>query len=53
MALIFSAYMWIATVYYEEPQLVKDIGQKYQQYMNTTPRFIPDFRLSKTPVKVG
>lgn len=38
-----TAYTLIAVAHFEEPDLVRDIGQKYVEYMKTTPRYIPNF----------
>ena len=40
-----TAYMWLAVVYLEEPNLIKTFGQEYHQYMKKTPRFFPNILL--------
>jgi protein-S-isoprenylcysteine O-methyltransferase Ste14 len=37
------AYMLFATAYFEEPDLVREIGTEYEEYMKKTPRYIPNF----------
>eukprot|EP00731_Ephydatia_muelleri_P016406 Em0009g830a len=41
MSSVFTFYIVYATIYYEEPDLVKCLGPSYKKYMQDTPRFIP------------
>ena len=35
-------YTLFAVAQFEEPDLVKEIGSEYKEYMRTTPRYIPN-----------
>lgn len=41
LASMFSAYVVYAVATFEEPDLVKEFGPEYVEYMKTTPRFMP------------
>ena len=41
LSLSATGYMWLAVVYFEEPDLLQTFGQEYVAYMKGTPRFIP------------
>jgi protein-S-isoprenylcysteine O-methyltransferase Ste14 len=38
-----TLYIVCAVAYFEEPDLVKELGHEYEEYMKKTPRFIPNF----------
>ena len=38
---VFSAYTSLAVVYFEEPDLIKELGDDYAEYMRKVPRFCP------------
>ena len=38
---LLTAYIVCAVVMFEEPDLIKEFGQDYVEYMKTTPRFVP------------
>lgn len=42
LSLSATAYMWLAVMYLEEPNLIKTFGKEYRQYMKRTPRFLPN-----------
>lgn len=37
-------YILLAVAHFEEPDLVRKIGSKYEDYMKTTPRYIPSLK---------
>lgn len=39
--MMYTMYIMIAVPLYEEPDLVKQIGPEYAEYMRTTPGYIP------------
>lgn len=51
-ALGMSAYILIG-VYHEEKDLVREFGERYRQYVRTTGRFVPTWRLLKYQTDVG
>lgn len=42
-----STYIYIAVRYFEEPDLVRMIGKKYESYMEVTPSFCPFYPVTK------
>ena len=38
---MFTIYILIAVPLYEEPDLIKQLGPEYIEYMKTTPAYIP------------
>ena len=42
-----SIYIYIAVRFFEEPDLVQMIGEKYENYMEVTPSFCPFYPVSK------
>ena len=40
-SVMFTIYVLIAVPLYEEPDLIKQIGHEYTEYMKTTPAYIP------------
>ena len=41
LSVMYTAYILIAVPLYEEPDLIKQIGPEYIEYMKTTPAYIP------------
>lgn len=41
LATVFSVYVVCAVAMFEEPDLVREFGSDYAEYMKTTPRFVP------------
>ena len=48
-----TVYIVFAVVYFEEPDLVKEMGSEYEEYMKRTPRFIPNFFRLFSPAKTA
>ena len=41
MAVALLVYLMVAVPYFEEPDLVKLFGKRYESYMRTTPMLFP------------
>ncbi len=41
LSVMFTIYILIAVPLYEEPDLIKQMGPEYIEYMKTTPAYIP------------
>ena len=39
---VFTVYILVAVAHFEEPDLVRAIGQDYVEYAKKTPRYIPN-----------
>lgn len=51
LSFMYTAYILIAVQLYEEPDLIKQIGPEYIEYMKTTPAYIPSIPyLTKTKI---
>ena len=37
-----TVYMVIAVIFFEEPDLVRELGEDYKTYMKEVPRFVPN-----------
>ena len=42
LSVMFTVYILIAVPLYEEPDLIKQMGSEYIEYMKTTPAYIPN-----------
>ena len=47
-AVITAAYIVIAVTMFEEPDLVREFGERYRNYMRQVPGFIPLGRFRET-----
>lgn len=43
-SVVWTAYILFAVAKFEEPELIRDIGPQYVEYMKTTPRYIPNLK---------
>jgi len=41
--ILLTAYVWIG-IYFEEKKLIIEFGKKYEDYIATVPKLIPDFK---------
>ena len=41
LSVMFTVYILIAVPLYEEPDLIKQMGSEYIEYMKTTPAYVP------------
>ena len=41
LSVMFTVYILIAVPLYEEPDLIKQMGSEYIEYMKTTPTYVP------------
>lgn len=51
VAFVLSAYILIAVCHFEEPDLKKELGSPYEDYLQTVPRFIPGLVCGRANVK--
>ena len=53
LAVIFTGYILFAVAQYEEPDLVKIIGPRYEEDQKTTPQYIPTLSSFRAAIGVG
>ena len=49
-SIVLSIYIIVAVALFEEPDLARNIGPKYVEYMKTTPRYIPTLQSITTTI---
>jgi len=51
-AFLLTTYIYLAVIYLEEPRLLKELGEEYEEYQKNVPALIPRFTAWKKQQKV-